>query len=74
MENDITADDVETIYKKIEKTKKGTFFIDKSDKKIEPTPNHIDEKVAAYLQKIPEDKIREDGNLSRRITKGLISE
>lgn len=74
MKNDITADDVETIYKKVEKTKKGTFFIDKSDKKIEPTPNHIDKEVAAFLEKIPDDKIREDGNLARRIAKGLINE
>ena len=31
MDNAITAQDVQTIYEKVEKTKRGTFFIHKSD-------------------------------------------
>lgn len=74
MDNAITAQDVQTIYEKVEKTKRGTFFIHKSDKKAELTPNHIDEKVALYLKDTPKEKIQEDGKLSRSLIKGLIIE
>jgi len=50
MENKITPNDVEKIYAKIEKTKKGSFYIDHS-KTIEPAiANHIDDKIASFFK------------------------
>jgi len=78
MENNITAEDVKKIYEKIEKSKKGSFFIDKSAKKETiVTPNHVDEKIATFYEHSNEhgfDKtsIKEDGKLASRLIEGLV--
>lgn len=74
--NRLTGNDVKVIYEKVEKSKKGTFYIDSSKKtSLECPPNHIDERVAAFLEQITAGKIddailKEDG----KITKMLIDE
>ena len=78
MENKITADDVEKIYSKIEKTKKGSFFIDNSNKiESQITPNHVDAPIGEFYVKAAKDgfdtkTIKEDGALASRMTEGLI--
>jgi hypothetical protein len=78
MNNAITAQDVQEIYKRVEKSKKGTFFIDKNDKKEVETPdNHIDVNVAKYYESIASGsvdiaKLEEDGRKARVIANGFI--
>lgn len=72
--NNITSADVERIYNKVEKSKKGTFFIDKNDNKIEITPNHIDENVAKFLTNGSfKEKIKSDATLAKNILEGSLN-
>ena len=70
--NSITSTDVERIYNKVEKSKEGTFFINKSDNKVEVTPNHIDEKVAEFLMNGSfKEQIKTDATLAKSIFEGI---
>ena len=71
MSNIITSKDVEKIYQKVEKTKKGTFFIDKNEKEI--TPNHIDDEVIDFLSnKKYKDTLADDSKMLKNILEGVI--
>ena len=77
MNTNISATDVEEIYKKIEKSKKGSFFIDNSDKNdSDITPNHVDIPVAEFYTKSMEhgfDKecLKTDGQTAKKMIVGL---
>ena len=72
MENKITSEDVKRIYLEIEKTKRGSFFIDNSNKKeVQVTPNHVEEPVGKfYVQSIKDGfdtkMIEADGKLANK--------
>ncbi|MCT7553816.1 hypothetical protein [Aliarcobacter butzleri] len=71
MSNIITSKDVEKIYQKVEKTKKGTFFIDKNEKEI--TPNHIDNEVVDFLSnKKYKNTLSDDSKMLKNILEGVI--
>ena len=71
MSNSITSKDVEKIYKKVESTKKGTFFIDKNEKEI--TPNHIDKEVASFLSnKNYKKTLADDSEILKTVLEGVI--
>lgn len=71
MSNIITSKDVEKIYQKVEKTKKGTFFIDKNEKEI--TPNHIDDEVIDFLSnKKYKNTLADDSKMLKNILEGVI--
>ena len=79
MGNNITAKDVKNIYEKIEKSKKGSFFIDNSkqhDSNI--IPNHVEEEVAQFFSdsnstsQERKKALKEDASLARELIEGLV--
>jgi hypothetical protein len=78
MKNQITKQDIQNIYSKIEKSKKGSFFIDHSVKSKENTvSNHIDSAIANFYSKgakegFDKSQLKEDGALAKKLIEGLI--
>jgi len=79
MENNITAKDVKSIYEKIEKSKKGSFFIDNSEQnESNVIPNHVEEEVAKFFSDSntnsskKREALKEDAALARELIDGLI--
>lgn len=76
--DNFTGADVQKIYESIEKTKKGTFFIDlNKEKRGKCLHNGVDPKVAKFFKDIADGKadkniLKEDARIARELTAGLV--
>jgi len=75
--NNITADDVKRIYEKIEKNKKGSFYIDNSKEEDDITPNHVHKEIACFYESVANNgfdktNLKADAKLAGELIKGLI--
>ena len=70
---------MEDIYRKVESSKRGSFFIDNSEKKENSiTPNHAEEGVAFFFSSKNTNStkrkkaLKEDGLLARKLIEDIL--